>query len=63
MPPTERKMRNGATVAELVAYLNTLPQDAAVEVVVDGCWEYLDLNNEEHLYYSAMEESLFLGNF
>ena len=56
-------MRNGATVAELIAYLNTLPQDAAVEVVVDGCWEYLDLNNEEHLYYSAMEESLFLGNF
>jgi hypothetical protein len=49
-------------VKDLIAYLNTLPENATVEGVVDGCWEYLDANNEEHVYYSSMENTLYFGN-
>ena len=60
MNETERKMNT--KVKDLIAYLNTLPEDATVEGVVGGCWEYLDANNEEHVYYSSIENTLYLGN-
>jgi hypothetical protein len=60
----ENKM---VTVGDLMVYLQRLPSDAVVEVVVDGCWEYLNLKdvNErdgETIYFSSMENKLFFGN-
>jgi hypothetical protein len=51
-------------VKDLIAYLNTLPENATVEGVVDGVcvWEYLDVNDEQHAYYSSIENALYFGN-
>lgn len=50
------------TVKDLMAYLSTLPEDAKVEVVIDGCWEDLKLNDENLMYFSSMENNLYFGN-
>ena len=49
-------------VKNLIAYLNALPEDATIEGVVDGVWEYLDVNDEQHVYYSSIENTLYFGN-
>lgn len=54
-------MRNQFTVARLIAYLNTIPEDANVSVIYEGCWEEMKVNNPDHVYYSPMENTLYFG--
>jgi hypothetical protein len=58
MTEPEREM----IVKDLMAYLSTIPEDANIEVVVDGCWEDLKLNDDNLMYFSSMENNLYFGN-
>jgi hypothetical protein len=49
------------TVGDLMVYLQRLPKDTEVDLILDNACGYLDLTNEDHIDFCSASHVLTFG--